>query len=81
MVRTYAGILGSLAVGLTLADALWRRVGLEAATTRAWFALLICSVAGAVIGWLAQRTVDESVRSKFFAELSARESSATKPTA
>jgi len=47
----------------------------EAALWTAWLDFLAFTVAGAVIGWLAERTVRESVSSRILSELQEKKTS------
>ena len=72
MARTYAGILGPLAFFTVLARGILGGGGSETVLFDAWCSLLVFAVLGCVIGWFAERTVDESVNGRIAAELAAQ---------
>ena len=47
--------------------------GGQAALLNAWCCLLIFAFAGLIIGWLAERIVEDSVRSRIVAEIEAEQ--------
>ncbi len=61
MARQYAGILGLLALLVSLLRGIVAGGASEATLWTAWLSLLVFTVLGAVIGWLAERIVRESV--------------------
>ncbi len=63
MGRVYAGILGPLAMAVVICRGLVASGGVESTLTTAITYLAVFSVVGAIIGQLAQVTIDESVRS------------------
>ena len=69
MGRVYAGILGPLAMAVVICRGWLGSGGAEGTLTLAVLCLAIFSVAGAIIGQIAQSTVDESVRSKLEQQL------------
>ena len=69
MARQYAAILGPLALLVSLLRGLAAGGGGEATLWTAWLSLLAFSVIGAVIGWLAERIVRDSVSSQILSEL------------
>jgi hypothetical protein len=69
MGRTYAGILGPLAMAVVICRGLVESGGVESTLSLATVYLIVFSVVGAVIGQLAQSTVDESVRAKLELQL------------
>jgi len=62
MGRIYAGILGSLAMAMVIGRGLVGSGGVEGTLTAATLSLAAFAVLGAILGHLAQNTVDESVR-------------------
>jgi hypothetical protein len=72
--RVYAGILGPLALATSLADGLVHGRHPEAVLFTAWVSLLVFSAVGYVAGWIAEKTVGESVGSVVSAELIQRAS-------
>ena len=72
MARIYAGILGPLAFLAALLRGMIHGGGPESVTRTAWYCLLGFATAGYVVGRLAEWTIEESVRGRFAAELSAR---------
>jgi H+/gluconate symporter-like permease len=73
--RTYAGILGPLAFLTSLAHGLIHARSNEAALFGAWCSLLLFAAAGYVLGWIAGRTIEQSVQATIEAELAREESS------
>ena len=69
MARQYAGILGLLALMVSLMRGILAGGASEATLWTAWLALLAFTVLGAVIGWLAERIVREAVSSRILSEL------------
>ena len=69
MARQYAGILGLLALVVSLLRGLMAGGASEATMWTAWLSLLAFSVIGAVIGWLAERIIRDSVSSQILSEL------------
>ena len=69
MARQYAGILGLLALMVSLMRGIIAGGASEATLWTAWLGLLAFTVLGAVIGWLAERIVRESVSSRILSEL------------
>lgn len=69
MARQYAGILGLLALMVSLMRGIFAGGASEATLWTAWLSLLAFTVLGAVIGWLAERIVRESVSSQILSEL------------
>jgi hypothetical protein len=62
MGRTYAGILGPLAMAVVICRGWLGSGGVESTLSLAIAYLVLFSVVGAIIGQIAQATVDESVR-------------------
>jgi len=73
--QAYAGILGPLAMLITLARGLLHGEAAEPVLLAAWLSLLAFAAAGYLIGWLAQRIVEEAVSSRIAAELAPPEAS------
>ncbi len=69
MARQYAGILGLLALMVSLMRGIIAGGACEATLWTAWLSLLAFTILGAVIGWLAERIVRESVSSRILSEL------------
>ena len=75
--RIYAGILGPLAFTTTVARGLAHGAAAEPTLWSAWGCLLLFAGVGYVIGWIAETTIDQSVRQRFAAEMAEmREASA-----
>ena len=70
MGRVYAGILGPLAMAVVICRGWFGSSGVENTLGQATIYLAIFSVVGALIGQIAQSTIDESVRSKLQQQLS-----------
>ena len=75
MARIYAGILGPLALITSLAHGFIHATDADAMLFSAWCSLLVFAAVGYAIGWIAGRTVEESVSSVIEAELAREESS------
>jgi MFS-type transporter involved in bile tolerance (Atg22 family) len=69
MSRVYAGILGTLAMAVVLCRGAMNFSGAEATLTMAAISLVIFATLGAILGHIAQSTVDESVRSRLEQQL------------
>ncbi|HEX4414358.1 MAG TPA: hypothetical protein VH107_12065 [Lacipirellulaceae bacterium] len=69
MSRVYAGILGPLAMAVIICRGWLDSGGVEGTLWLATISLVGFSVVGALIGHLAQATIDESVRSKLEQQL------------
>jgi len=69
--RIYAGILGLLALVTTVARAVIRGGSLPEALWTGCGWLVVFALIGAVVGRLAQQTIDESVAARLAAELAA----------
>jgi len=72
----YAGTLGLLALVTSLAHGMIQSADPQAVLLRAWLSLLVFAALGYVVGAIAARAVEESVRADIQAELDA---SAGKP--
>jgi hypothetical protein len=72
MGRTYAGILGPLAMAVVICRGWLDSGGVESTLSLATVYLVVFSIVGALIGQVAQATVDESVRAKLEEQLAAR---------
>ncbi len=81
MARTYAGILGVLAMITTLLRGGVGSAGSETLLLKAWGALVLFAAVGYAIGWIANRTVEDSVRAKIEQQAaSASENASQKPS-
>jgi hypothetical protein len=69
MGRTYAGILGTLAMAVVIGRGAMNSGGAEGTLSIALLCLVVFAIVGAVLGHIAQSTIDESVRSKLEHEL------------
>jgi hypothetical protein len=69
MGRTYAGILGPLAMVVIICRGIKDSAGIEGTLTIAIVALVIYSIIGSVLGQIAQATIDDSVRQKIEQQL------------
>ena len=72
MSRVYAGILGPLAMAVVICRGWLDSGGVEGTLSLATVYLVVFSIIGALVGHLAQTTVDESVRSKLEQQLSGK---------
>jgi hypothetical protein len=70
--RVYAGILGSLALLICLLRGMIRQDSPEGTLVTACLAMWAFAAVGYLIGWAAERTVEESVVSRLSGELTAR---------
>ncbi|MEQ8847922.1 hypothetical protein [Botrimarina sp.] len=64
MGRAYAGVLGSLGMGVAFARGAILGGGIEATATTAVVAMLALALVGLVVGQIAEATVDEAVRQR-----------------
>ena len=79
MARTYAGILGPLALVTSLARGLIHAQQTEAMLLGAWCSLVVFAAVGYVVGWIAERTVEGSVSASIEAHLAGGESTGGAP--
>jgi hypothetical protein len=68
--RIYCGILGLLSFLTTLARGWIHGGDTESSLRTAWLNLMLFGVIGLVIGWIAERIVEESVNARLAGELS-----------
>ena len=71
MARRYAGILGPLALLVSLAHGAIHAHECELVLLTGWLSLVSFAMVGGVLGWLAEQAVKDSVRSQVEAELAA----------
>ena len=64
MARAYAGVLGSLAWAVTFARGALVGAGFEGTAQTAVVAMLVLAGVGLIVGWIAEATVDDSVRQR-----------------
>ncbi len=69
MARSYAGVLGPLALVVSLAHGFIHTQPTDAVLLGAWCSLLAFAAGGYVVGWIADRAVRESVSAAIEAEL------------
>jgi hypothetical protein len=69
MGRAYAGILGPLAMAVVICRGWLVSAGVEGTLSQAVLYLALFAVVGAILGHLAQSTVDESVRARLEQQL------------
>jgi len=69
--HVYAGILGPLAFLTSLARGVMHGGGTQSVLWTAWCSLLAFAAVGYVIGWVAGKTVEQSVHGRIRAELAA----------
>ncbi len=69
MARVYAGVLGFLGMGITLLRGAIAGGGLEGTVSSAVYAMVTLALVGFVVGWIAEATIDESVRSRMEKQL------------
>lgn len=77
MARLFAGILGPLAMLTITTSGLLHGRTSQSVASAAWVALIVFAAIGYVLGWIANRTVEDSVQ----AAISARLESESEPTA
>lgn len=71
MGRIYAGVLGTLAMTVVLFRGALDAGGIEGTLTMAIVAMIVFAVIGSILGYIAQATIDESVRLKLERQLEA----------
>ena len=81
MARTYAGILGPLAFLTAVAHGALHGGNAMSVLWIAWCCLLTFSAVGYLVGWVAERTVEESVNGTISQELAARQAARRNETA
>ncbi|NLS97379.1 MAG: hypothetical protein GXX96_35010 [Planctomycetaceae bacterium] len=69
MARLFAGILGPLAMLTTTASGLIHGRTSQSVAWAAWLALIAFAAIGYVLGWIANRTVEDSVQAAIAARL------------
>ena len=69
MGRIYAGILGPLAMAVVIGRGVLGSSGADGTLMTAILALAAFAVLGAILGHLAQNTIDESVRTRLEQQL------------
>ena len=79
--RTYAGILGTLAFLTAVAHGALHGGDAMSIFWIAWCCLLAFSAVGYLVGWVAERTVEESVNGTISKELAARQAARRNETA
>jgi hypothetical protein len=72
MGRHYAGILGTLAMAVVLCRGALQDGGAESTLATACVSLFLFAIIGPTIGYVAQTTIDESVRAKLEQQLARR---------
>ena len=72
MARIYCGILGLLSFLTTFLRGWIHGGDAESILRAAWLNLLLFSIIGLVIGWIAGRIVEESVNARLAAELAGK---------
>ena len=72
MARTYAGILGPLALLTSLVHGMMHGGSTLSVVWTAWCATLVLSAVGYVLGWIAERLVEDAVQGRIAAELAVR---------
>jgi hypothetical protein len=73
MGRVYAAILGSLAMAVMICRGWLDSSGVEGTLTQATISLVLFAIVGAILGHLAQTTLDESVRATLQQQLAYQE--------
>lgn len=69
MGRAYAGILGPLAMAVVICRGWLASGGVQGTLTQAILFLALFAVVGAILGHLAQSTIDESVQARLQSQL------------
>jgi hypothetical protein len=67
--RQYAGILGSLGMAIAMLRNLRLGSGFETSVTQAVASVTLLAAVGFLVGWIAEATVDEAVRTKLEQQL------------
>lgn len=80
MARAFAGTMGYLGMAVTLLRGAVAGAGIEATLSSAIIAMIALAIVGGVVGAIAKRTVDESVRSQLERQLAEAGDSQTTPT-
>jgi hypothetical protein len=80
MGRVYAGILGPLAMAVIICRGWLESGGVEGTLTLAILYLAVFALVGACLGYIAQTTIDESVRAKIEQQLAHEAQISTKPS-
>lgn len=80
MARIYAGVFGPLAFLTCLARGALQGGSADATLWAAWCSLLLFSLAGCVIGWIAGLTIDQSVHAAVAAEMAEMKGSSENAT-
>jgi hypothetical protein len=79
--RSYAGILGALALLTSLARGFLHGQETDAILFAAWCSLIVFAAVGYVVGGIAARTVDESMVASMQSQLAEEESGKEAPAA
>jgi hypothetical protein len=79
--RTYAGILGSLALVITLARGVLAGGGVDAVLWTGCSHLAIFAAIGAAVGWVAEQIVADAVHGRIAAKLAQRKAAPAGPPA
>lgn len=77
MGRLYAGVLGPLAMAVVICRGWLDSSGVEGTLALATLQLVLFAIVGAILGHIAQSTIDESVRMKIEEQLAKHSESAT----
>jgi hypothetical protein len=67
--RQYAGILGFLGMAIAMLRNLWLGSGFETSVTQAVASTALLAAVGFLVGWIAEVTIDEAIRTKLEREL------------
>ncbi len=81
MSRRYAAVLGLLAFATILARGIGAGGAWESVLSQAIAALVVFAIIGGIVGWLAERMIDDAIRSRLSAELAAKPAATNKPPA
>ncbi len=71
MGRIYAGVLGTLAMVVVLCRGVMGAGGVEGTLTMATLSMIAFAIIGSFLGYIAEATIEESVRFKIEQELAA----------
>lgn len=80
MGRIYAGTLGTLAMAIVICRGVVNSSGVVGTLGAATASLFVFAVVGAVVGHIAQATIDQSVQSKLEHQLATQVASGSKAT-
>jgi len=78
--RIYAGILGPLAMLTAMLRGVLTGGQIESVMFTAFVSLWVFAVAGYIIGWIAEQTIEQAVHDRITRDLGDRETSDSQPS-